>query len=454
MTDLLTHLPALQATLDTLRVRHGVPGAMLSIYDGERTVDLVTGVANLETGVKVTHDTLFQIGSITKVYTATLMMRLVDQGKIDLDAPIRRYLPSFRLSDEGAAETITCRHLLNHSSGIVGDHHADFGEGDDCLERYVASLPEQEHVHEPGRMLSYSNGGFEVAGRVIEAVCGKPFDEVFARELLEPLGLRRTTVVPTEMLRYRYAVGHRVQGPAPAVAPTVLMYRSTVPAGGRTSGTASDVLRFARVHIDRGRTPSGAVVLSEDGIEAMRTPTLPLHGYEGCSVGLGWLVWDWAGERCLFHTGGTINQLSWVCVLPDRPFAVCLLTNADTGGHLWRDLSRWIFAELAGVEVPRPPKPSPAPPAIDLERYAGSYARLTQRFEIAARGDHLHATIVTEGLLRGDSTMELDLRRIDERRFHADVGDDTEMIMTFLEPDAAGRPGYVHFASRATPRTS
>lgn len=454
MEDLLTGLPALQAALDSLRARHRVPGAMLSVYDGERAVDLVSGVTSCETGVEVTPDTLFQIGSITKVYTATLMLRLVDQGRLDLDAPVRRYLPSLRLRDDAAAEAITPRNLLTHSSGIVGDYHADFGEGDDCLERYVASLHEQEHVHPPGLMLSYSNAGFELAGRVIEAVCGKPFDAVFSEELLRPLALHRTTVTPAEMLRYRYAVGHSAGTPVPEVPRTVLMYRSTVPAGGRTSATASDVLRFARVHIDQGRTPDGAVFLSEDAVTAMRTPGLPLHGYERACVGLGWLVWDWEGEQCLFHTGGTINQLSWVYVLPDRPFAVCLLTNSDAGGLLWRDLSRWVFATFTGLDVPRPPKPPAEPPSLDLERYAGSYERLTQRFEVEARGDRLHATIATKGSLRGDATMELDLLPIDERRFHATVADDTDMVMTFLEPDDEGRPHYLHFASRAAVRTS
>jgi CubicO group peptidase (beta-lactamase class C family) len=451
--DLLSNLPAVQATLDTLAARHRVPGAMLSIYDGNRTVDLVTGVANYETGVEVTPDTLFQIGSITKVYTATLMMRLVDQGKIDLDAPIRRYLPSFQLSNAQAAETITCRHLVNHSSGIVGDYHADFGEGDDCLERFVDSLKDQEHVYEPGLMFSYSNAAFELAGRVIEAVCGKPYDEVLSEELLEPLGLRSTTVDPREMLRYRYAVGHSAATSPPTLPPEVLMYRSTTPAGGRTSATAADVLRFARLHIDKGRAPNGSIVVSEESIKAMRTPTLPLHGYHGCSVGLGWLVWDWGGEQCVFHTGGTINQLSWVCVLPDRPFAVCLLTNSDTGGLLWLELGRWIFETFADIEIPRVPKPPAVPPSIDLERYAGSYERLTQRLEIEARDDHLHAAIATTSPLRGDSTQEIDLWPVDEQRFYVNLGGGVEMTMTFLEPDGDGRPRYLHFGSRAAVRT-
>ncbi len=451
MQDLLSNLPAVQAALDTLAVRHRVPGAMLSVYDGERSVDLVTGVTSVQTGVEVTPDTLFQIGSITKVYTSTLVMRLVDQGKIDLDAPIRRYLPSFELSDEQAAATITSRHLLSHSSGIAADYHADFGEGDDCLERYVASLKELDHVFEPGRMFSYSNAGFELAGRVVEAVCEKPFDQVLAEELLGPLGVTSTTVDPREMLRYRYAVGHTTATGAPVVPQTVVMYRSTIPAGGRTSATAADVLRFARMHIEKGRAQSGAVVLSEAGVEAMRVPTHALHGYAGCRVGLGWLVWDWGGETCIFHTGGTIGQLSWVCVLPERPFAVCLLTNADSGGFLWKELGSWLFETFADVEMPTLAKPPATPPALDLGLYAGSYERYGQHVEIEARDDHLHATFATTGLMREDATMELELRAVDEQQFHAAVNG-MDVIVAFLEPDGDGRPGFLHFGSRATPR--
>lgn len=454
MEDLLSSLPALQAALDTLASRHRVPGAMLSIDDGERTVDLVTGVTSCETGVAVTPDTLFQIGSITKVYTASVMMRLVDQGKLDLDAPVRRYLPSFQLSNDEAAETITPRHLLTHSSGMVGDYFADFGTGTDCLERYVASLKEQEYVHEPGRMLSYSNAGFSVAGRVIEAVCDKPYHEVLSEELLDPLGLRSTTVVAEEMLRFRYAVGHNTSSPAvPTVPKVVLMPRSSVPAGSRTSASASDVLRFARMHIDKGRAPSGAAVLSEAVIEAMRTPTLPLYGLENCRVGLGWMVWDWGTERCLFHNGGTINQLAFLVVMPERPFAVCLLTNSDTGGRLWRELGAWVFETFAGIAMPRVPKPPAAPPSIDLQRYAGSYERLRNRFDVEATEDRLHVTINTSTLDGAESTKEIEVWPIDEQRFYTLV-DGTELVMTFLEPDGEGRPGYLHFGSRANRRKS
>jgi hypothetical protein len=207
------------------------------------------------------------------------------------------------------------------------------------------------------------------------------------------------------------------------------------------------------MHIAGGRAPDGSAFLSDAAVQAMRTPSFDLHAYEGCRIGLGWIAWDWDGEPCIFHTGGTIFQLSWICVLPERPFAVCLLTNADTGGQLWSELGRWLFRTFADVEIPRFPAPPATPPAIDLELYAGSYRRTTQQLDVEARGDHLHVTIATESLFRGETTTELDLRPIDERRFHASVND-MDVVLTFLEPDAAGRPGYLHFASRAAVRVA
>ncbi|HTX62247.1 MAG TPA: hypothetical protein VMD28_01310, partial [Acidimicrobiales bacterium] len=141
-------------------------------------------------------------------------------------------------------------------------------------------------------------------------------------------------------------------------------------------------------------------------------------------------------------------------VLPDRPFAVCLLTNSDTGGRVWRELAPWVFETFAGSRVPKVPRPPATRPSIDLGRYEASYERLTSRFDVVAEDDHLRVTIATSGQYGfPDSTKEVDFWPIDERRFYA-VVDELETIMTFLEPDAQGRPRYLHFGSRASVRRS
>jgi CubicO group peptidase (beta-lactamase class C family) len=155
--------------LQDLAGEYGVPGAVLGIARGDETVEVACGVTNVDTGVAVTPDTLFQVGSITKVWTATVVMRLVEQGRLDLDEPVVSYLPELRLADPVVARAVTMRHLLTHTSGIDGDFYGQgTGRGDDCLGRYVAALADCPPTHPMGATWSYCNAGFVVAGRVIE----------------------------------------------------------------------------------------------------------------------------------------------------------------------------------------------------------------------------------------------------------------------------------------------
>src|SRR5437764_13794380 len=127
----------LEQRLRELSAKHRVTGASLAILDGDQSIETATGLINQETGVEVTTDTLFQIGSITKVFTTTLVMQLVDEGRVELDAPVRTYLPELGLKDPSANEAVTVRHFLTHTSGIEGDRLVDTGRGDDSPERFV-----------------------------------------------------------------------------------------------------------------------------------------------------------------------------------------------------------------------------------------------------------------------------------------------------------------------------
>src|SRR5262245_42703805 len=122
---------ALAGRLAEARERHGTPGASIAVLTSEGVSSAASGLLNIATGVDATTDSLFQIGSITKVWTATLVLQLVDEGLLDLDAPIRTYLPDFRVADEETSRGVSARHLLTHTSGIDGDHFADTGRGDD-----------------------------------------------------------------------------------------------------------------------------------------------------------------------------------------------------------------------------------------------------------------------------------------------------------------------------------
>ncbi|MFI9597759.1 serine hydrolase domain-containing protein [Nonomuraea sp. NPDC052265] len=188
--------------------------------------DEAAGVLGLRTQVEATTDSVFKIGSITKIWTATLIQQLVDDGVLDLDRPVRDYLPGFRLSDPGATASLTARHLLTHTGGIDGNHFTDTGRNDDAIEKFVATLAEADQLLPPDTVFSYSNSGYVVLGRLVEVLRDKPFHDVLRDRLVTPLGLRTAAADPYEAILHRAAVGHVRTGgevvPSAGVAVAVL----------------------------------------------------------------------------------------------------------------------------------------------------------------------------------------------------------------------------------------
>src|SRR6185436_8392196 len=193
----------LRERLPGLLTDNRVPGAAVAVLAGGEVIDAAAGVLSTATGVEATADSVFQVGSITKVWTATLVMQLVDEGLVELDAPVRRYLPEFALADEAAAAAITVRQMLCHTSGFEGDIFTDTGPGDDCVEKYVATLGEVGQLFPPGERFSYNNAAFCVLGRLVEVVRGKIFDACVRDHLFTPLGLTHAANNANEAILYR-----------------------------------------------------------------------------------------------------------------------------------------------------------------------------------------------------------------------------------------------------------
>jgi CubicO group peptidase (beta-lactamase class C family) len=211
---------------------HAVPGVAVGVlYNGE-TYTAGFGVTHVEHPLPVTEDTLFQVGSISKTFTCTVVMRLVEMGKLGLDATVRIYLPGFKVSDEEASTRATVRHLLTHMAGWVGDFFHDTGAGDDALERYVADMSELEQLAPVGTVWSYNNAGFSVAGRIIEVVTGQTYEAALKELVLEPLGLGHCFLGPGEVITRRFAVGHRDGTEGAQVARPWPLPRGVYPAGG------------------------------------------------------------------------------------------------------------------------------------------------------------------------------------------------------------------------------
>ncbi len=357
---------------------HGVPGAALGVLADGEMIDAATGLLSLATGVEATPDSVFQIGSTTKLWTASLVMQLVDEGLLDLDQPVRRHLPEFRLSDEAAAASITARQLLSHTAGFEGDIFTDTGKGDDCLEKFVLTLGDTPQLFAPGERFSYNNAGYCVLGRLVEVLREKPFDDCLRERLFTPLGLTHVANGPYEAIMFRAAVGHVRPTPDAELqpAPFWALARSNAPAGSMLAMRARDLLTFAQMHMNAGRAADGTAVLSADAIRMMHEPVveLPKLGLMGDAWGLGPELFRTSDGLLTGHDGNTIGQAAFLRFVPGKGVAVALLTNGGDTFALYRDVFGHLLKELAGVVLPPLPAPPAAPRRIDASRYVGTYS--------------------------------------------------------------------------------
>ncbi|MEJ7629236.1 MAG: serine hydrolase domain-containing protein [Nocardioidaceae bacterium] len=298
----------LQRRLDALAKKHGVPGATAGVLLGGQVEVMATGVTRLGTQLPVTPDTLFLIASITKVWTATLVMQLVDEGLVDVDAPVNDYLqPELRLGDAHVAKSVTVAQLLCHSGGFFGDSDEPGFRDDDAVRKTVEAYHTLPQLHRPGSMLSYSNAGFNVLGRLVECVTKSTWDEALKTRLLDPLGLQHTFTLPEDTMTQPLAVGHEPQSPdSLALSPvkTWLDPRGSGPCGGTLATTSGDLLAFAGLHLRDGVGPSGQRLMSEASALAMREPRIV---QPDPSMAPAW-GWGWAVERLDSPSGGARRQ--------------------------------------------------------------------------------------------------------------------------------------------------
>lgn len=262
----------------TTATSFGIPGVAVGIWADGQGAFACDGVTSVENPLPIDRDTLYVVGSVTKTYTATTVMRLVADGSIELDAPVRRYVPELRLRDAQAADEITVSSLLNHTSGLDWGIIADFGEGDDALAEYVAKMAELEAIAPPGVRASYSQAGFNLAGRIVEKVSGLTFERAVASLVFEPLGLSHSFFARDDVMTRRFAVGHnRGEDGTLSIARLWRRSRGDNPGGGVVS-SATDLLRWARFHLGEGMADGEAGVLPHDVLVRTQQPTVALRG--------------------------------------------------------------------------------------------------------------------------------------------------------------------------------
>lgn len=373
----------------------GTPGVNVGVWHRGRAFGQGFGITSVEAPDPVDEKTLFQIGSTGKTFTATAVMRLVDQGELDLDVPVRRYVRDLELRDPDVSKKVTLRHLLTHTGGWAGDYFMDTGRGDDSLAKVVASLKKVPQLTALGEVWHYNNAGFYIAGLILEKVTKSSYESAIRELLLEPLGMTRSFFFAEEAIVYRVAAGHNVPGPRSrkhSIAVPWDIGRSAGPAGGLISDVV-DQLRWGQFHLGDGRTPNGKRLLKKSTLRMMQQPQAPA-GNLADAVGISWLLEDYGGAMVVKHGGTTYGQLSAFEMVPERDFAITVLTNSDRGGEVHGPVVRKALSLYLGLERSLPE--TYRADAAELSRYAGRYVEAfkSAAIDLNVHGGRIRASIV------------------------------------------------------------
>ena len=451
----------LQAFLEKSMKTHDIPGASIAVLKNGKIHTAAAGVLNIETNVNVTQDSIFQIGSITKLFTTTLIMQLVDEGRLELDEPIKKYIPTFQVADMKATQKITVRHLISHTSGLDGDFFAEAGYGRDKLIRYLDKCTLLPQIHPPGEYISYCNSGFCIAGRLIEVATGQTWEEAICERIFKPLDMDHSVVRAEETLKFRTAVGHL---PLPKkdgstnqthmVTPMPYSPSAHAPAGSTTTMTALNLLKFVQMHLNNGACAKGKQVLSKKSTKVMQTPQVDMPKYAALDtmhVGLGWMLMDWDDTRVIGHDGGTVGELAFLRVIPEQNIAIALLTNSMNGGQLYNGMYSRLMPELAGIQTPKEPKPAKLP--MDLSRYIGRYETIGQWMEIYEEDKKLKGKTGSKMVSEEIVPQEFDFSSIERDHFLTETkGDMPSMVISFLGKTRTGLAEYIFSGARMMKR--
>lgn len=456
---------SLKQTLEkTLRLaipRHEVPGATMAVLRNNKIIaTAAAGVTSVNTRVPVTDDTLFQIGSITKPFTATLIMQLIDQGRLSLDEPVQTYLPEFRVADLDVSRRVTIRHLLSHQSGIDGDLFIDSGRGDDAIQKLLDKATMVQSLFEPTTKLSYCNLGFVILGRIIEVVTQKTWDQALKEFIFKPLQMSNAFSLPEDALKFSCAIGHLKTAHSKSRTKKDKWYASNTPylslgqkaAGATPTMTATDLLKFAALHLRNGKLADGTKLLSARSAKQMRQvqfKTQKHSPYHITGWGLSWMLMNWQGEKLYGHDGATIGQNAYLRIYPKKDIAVSLLTNGGDTKGLFDEMFNLTFNSLAGFQVP--PMPSlNSRLRIELNHYLGVYANQFLTIEITQRSGKLRMTGFENGVGIIPELDNIPLGFIDKSTACANSGDKIvdRSIYQFSEFDGNGQAGYVQSGLR------
>ena len=345
----MSQLTKLDKVLEEIIHRWGIPGLGVGIVQaGEIAYSRGFGVQSLESGQPVTPDTIFCVASIAKCFTASAVMQLVEKGKVDLDAPIVKFLPYFRLDDERYKQ-ISIRQMLSHTSGMPDFTENEYDElvahpevDEDSPERLVRSLSSRKMVAGPGERFAYSNIAYNVLGDLIAKLSGQTFEAYMKEQVLIPAGMPESTFFYPEVKRERLAVPH-LRSPEMVVNPIYPYHRADAPASFLHS-TVIEMCHWCITGLNQGIF-QGRRILTPASFEQMWTPVTE-WGYPPFyeDVGLGWTLGHYEDFRTVSHGGMGFGWTDFLILLPDKKSAAVVLCNEESSAR-----SRIILAVVNAI---------------------------------------------------------------------------------------------------------
>lgn len=443
-----TTLSNLQTFLEDICTEYNVPSLSVAVWYNNQLYQAATGILNLDTGVEATTDSLFQIGSISKIFTASLIMQLVDEGRLDLDAPVKKYLRDFQVADLELTNRVTVSQLLDHTNGIAGDFLPDSSYTEEnAIARYVDRCNLLPKVHELGARHSYSNAAYSIAGRLIEMVLGCSWFDAIVERIFKPLGMKHAIAHPSQVLRHRAAIGHipkTVQSDTLVLAPDCYSPLGWAPGGATISMSAEDLIKFAKAHLNGGRSELGQTWLSPSSVKAMQTSRvqLPKDAYSFADHwGLGWQLLHGPNMPLVVGHGGVVTgQSSLMHMVPEQNLAIAVLQNRVKRSALYHVIQTLLF-ELADIDLAeKPPIPNDKQ---DLQRFQGSFTAIG--VEIVVTIDKSKLILKVTPTLNTFDAFTWHLKSISDTCFaaYSETGE-REPNVIFQDFDNKGRPASLY----------
>ena len=312
------------------------------------------GTTRMGGGQPITPSTLFHMASITKPFVATAVVQLSSAGKVDLDAPVTRYVPYFRMKDSRAS-AITVRQLLTHTAGMpdVTDYRWNFPEYDEkSLERWIRGLADSALIAAPSERWQYCNIAFELLADLVAKVSGESFEDYVQKRILTPLAMRKSTLLMTDIDSSLMAWGHRRSSPGPFAIAAHYPYNRRHAGSSTLHSNVDDMLRWARANLQHGAL-DGVRILPESAYDQLWREQYDMlrqaggarPGVERSGVGLSWFLETRSGTRYVFHGGGDTGFRTDLLLAPDQRVAVVVMTNSEAGPS---QLSRALMEAVLG----------------------------------------------------------------------------------------------------------